>query len=221
MGRIENGKDGGMIVAERRFARQPSDRTPSGKDVHLARAIVSAKAGSRDALSYIYCRYADAVYRHVRGVVGDEHEAEDITQSVFAKLTTTIGRYEARSVPFSAWLFRVARNAALDHLRHARCVPVPEVRENGAAGTTNAPGPSKADSLLDALGELTDDQRAVVVLRHFAGLTPPEIATRIGVTEASVHGLHHRGRHTLQRALAARGVAPTVRDVGAAANAPA
>ena len=58
----------------------------------------------------------------------DEHEAEDVTQQIFAKLLTTIDRYEPRQVPFSAWILRVAHNAAIDHLRARRPVPLEEVR---------------------------------------------------------------------------------------------
>ena len=195
--------------AARAFVRQELGRSPHREDERLARAIVSAKDGSRDAVSYIYCRYADSVCRYVQTIVHDEHEAQDIMQSVFVKLLTNIKRYEFRDVPFAAWLFRVARNVALDHLRQRRAVPVDEVRHADASAT----GPSdeaKAASLRNALGELPDAQRVTIVLRHFTGLSPGEIARRIGTSEASVHGLHHRGRRALQRALIASGAAPTV-----------
>ena len=57
-------------------------------------------------------RYADDVQRFVQSIVRDVHEAEDITQNVFAKLITAIEKYEERAVPFAGWLMRVARNAA-------------------------------------------------------------------------------------------------------------
>ena len=57
------------------------------------------------------------------------HEAEDVTQHVFAKLMTVIGKYEPRDVPFSAWILRVARNVAIDHMRQRRAIPCEEVRE--------------------------------------------------------------------------------------------
>ena len=62
--------------------------------------------------------------------------------------------------------------------------------------------------LQEALAKLPRDQREVLVLRHFAGLSPTEIAERTGRTEGSVHGLHHRGRRALTAELASRGVAP-------------
>ena len=56
-------------------------------------------------------------------------------------------------------------------------------------------------SLRQALRELPDDQRTVVVMRHLVGLSPTEIAEKMGRTESSVHGLHHRARGTLRKSL--------------------
>ena len=76
---------------------------------------------------YLYSRYADDVRRFVQSIVRDHHEAEDITHDVFAKLIRAIQKYEEREVPFAAWIMRVARNAALDHVRSRRQIPVEEV----------------------------------------------------------------------------------------------
>jgi RNA polymerase sigma factor (sigma-70 family) len=69
------------------------------------------------ALHFLYVRYADDVRGYVESIVRDRHEAEDITQDVFAKLISAIARYERREGSFAAWILRVARTAALDHLR--------------------------------------------------------------------------------------------------------
>jgi RNA polymerase sigma-70 factor (ECF subfamily) len=165
----------------------------------LEDAIESAKAGDVSALQYLYIRFADDVYGYVRSIVRDSHEAEDITQNVFAKLMKAIARYEPRDVPFAAWILRVARNAALDHIRARRQIPFEEVRTNDNGHEQL--GYERAQALREALSRLPQDQRDVLVLRHLAGLTPHEIAERVGKTDASVHGLHHRGRGALQQAL--------------------
>ena len=64
--------------------------------------------------------------------------------------------------------------------------------------------------LREALAILPGDQREVLVLRHFAGLSPTEIADHTGRTESSIHGLHHRGRRALRAELISRGAAPAV-----------
>ena len=178
-----------------------------GRDVER-RAIAAAKAGSWDGLHYLYARHADDVLRFTQSIVRNRHDAEDVTQDVFVKLMRAIQKYEEREVPFAAWILRVARNAALDHIRSRRQIPVEEVRvsEDGQEQTTF----EYTHALREALATLPEAQREVLVLRHIGGLSPNEIADRLGKTEASVQGLHHRGRAALKAALREQGVAPVV-----------
>jgi len=185
--------------------RQPNSRV-------VTRAIEAAKRGDSEAFAYLYARYADNIYGYVRSIVKDHHEAEDVTQHVFAKLLRVIVKYEEREVPFLAWMLRVARNVAVDHIRQQRLVPVEEVRVADSS-IADAPGKGCVKDLRDALAALPAAQREVLVLRHFAGLSPAEIAIRVGKSECSIHGLHHRGRRALAAELTARGAAPaTLRD---------
>jgi RNA polymerase sigma-70 factor, ECF subfamily len=171
-------------------------------------AVTRAKAGDSEGLHYLYVRYADDVRRFVNGLVRDQYEAEDITQNVFAKLMTAIKRYEQREVPFDAWILRVSRNAALDHLRAKRAIPTEEVRQVDVGRTQT--GLDRGRALRQALEELPEDQREVLVLRHIVGLSPVEIADALDRTESSVHGLHHRGRRSLRASLVELDAAPVV-----------
>jgi len=177
-------------------------------------AVARAKAGDTEGLHYLYVRYADDVLRYVTGFIRDHHEAEDITQNVFAKLMKAIKKYEQREVPFDAWILRVARNAALDHLRAKRAIPTEEVRlaDTGSAQT----GLDRGRALRQALEDLPEDQREVLVLRHIVGLSPVEIAGTLDKTESSVHGLHHRGRRSLRASLIELDAAPVVATHSAA-----
>ena len=83
----------------------------------VAQAVARAKQGDREALRFLYVRYADHVYGYVASIVRDDYEAEDVTQHLFAKLMTALPKYEPREVPFSAWILRVARNVAVDNPR--------------------------------------------------------------------------------------------------------
>jgi RNA polymerase sigma-70 factor, ECF subfamily len=173
----------------------------------VSHAVKRAQAGDREALGFLYARYADNVCGYVRSIVHDQHEAEDITQDVFAKLIHVIGKYEERDVPLFAWILRVSRNVAVDHLRRRRAIPVEEVRvPDGSAG--EPAGGDLMNDLREALAKLPRDQREVLVLRHFAGFSPTEIAERTGRSEGSVHGLHHRGRRALTTELTSAGAAP-------------
>jgi RNA polymerase sigma-70 factor (ECF subfamily) len=188
-----------------RSAHASSD--PSNSRLVL-QAIEHAQAGNTEGLHFLYVRYAPDVQRFVNSLVKDLHEAEDITQNIFAKLMKAIKKYEPREVPFAAWIMRVARNAALDHLRARRAVPTEEVRLTDSGQTQM--GQERGRDLRHALEELPEDQREVLILRHIAGLSPVEIAATLEKSESSVHGLHHRGRRTLQAKLTEMGAAPVV-----------
>jgi RNA polymerase sigma-70 factor, ECF subfamily len=174
----------------------------------VTQAVARAKAGDMSAIQFLYVRFADDVFGYISSIVHDSHEAEDITQNVFAKLVTSIQKYEPRQVPFTAWILRVSRNAALDHLRSRRQIPFEEVRTDDDGH--DELGVERSRALRDALWRLPQEQREVLVLRHLVGLSPAEIAGRLGKTEGSIHGLHHRGRSALQLALRELQAAPVV-----------
>lgn len=178
----------------------------AGRDRRVAGAVARAQAGDRSALRFLYIEYKDNVYGYVLSFIRDPHEAEDVTQHVFLKLMSVIHKYQAREVPFASWLLRVARNTALDHLRQRRMLPCEEVYEPTRAFDDS--GRDRRWGLEQALGALPEEQRNVVVLRHLVGLTPAEIADRMGRTEASVHGLHHRARKALRKELVDVACAP-------------
>ena len=188
-----------------RGKRNLEDETRPGE---VARAVARAKQGDRQAIRFLYLRYADNVYGYARSIVRNEHDAEDIVQQVFTRMLTAIRNYEERSVPFSAWLLRIAHNMSIDHIRRRGAVcEEPEVM--AAPDTPAVESHHLREAIRDALADLPDPQREIVVLRHLAGLSPREIAERLGRSEDSVHGLHHRGRRALQAALVQAGAVPT------------
>ncbi len=167
-----------------------------------------AQRGDREALGFLYARYADNIYGYVRSIVRDHHEAEDITQHVFAKMMRVIDKYEEREVPFFAWMLRVARNVAVDHIRSERLVPVEEVRATAASDELDPAACVRLDELREALAQIPAAQRQVLLMRHVVGLSPAEIAGLTGKSEGSIHGLHHRGRRAMAAELSNRGMAP-------------
>jgi RNA polymerase sigma-70 factor, ECF subfamily len=189
--------------------RTTLDESPEAtREVH--QAIARAKEGDREALRVLYIRYSDNVYGYVRSIVRDDDEAEDLTQQVFMKLMTAIVKYEDRGVPFSGWLLLIARNATLDHMRRRRPTPTEEPLD-AYSHHDDARAQDSARDLHTALASLPDEQRSVMVMRHVIGLSPPEIAERMGRSESSVHGLQHRGRRALQLELSRLGSAPSTR----------
>ena len=198
------------MKAEVRMPRVlPRTNAPEERMTQLvSQAVKRAKVGDREALGFLYARYADNVFGYVRSILHDPHDAEDVTQQVFAKLIHVIGKYEEREVPFFAWVLRVARNLAVDHMRHQRMIPVEEVRTTTGDGADPANDRRLSEELREELSKLPRDQREVVLLRHVAGFSPPEIAELTGRSEGSVHGLHHRGRRALAAGLVEHGIGP-------------
>jgi RNA polymerase sigma-70 factor (ECF subfamily) len=194
------------MAASHGFRARPAQEMKNG-DPAIARAVALAKSGDDDGIRFLYLRYKDNVYGYVLSIVRDAHEAEDVTQTVFMKLISVIHKYEPRHVPFAAWILKVARNVALDSLRQRRPVPCEEVIESWHPDDDLSH--DRRRGLEQALETLTEDQRDVVVLRHLVGLSPGEIADRMGRTESSIHGLHHRARVALRRELIRVECAPT------------
>lgn len=197
-----------MTGRESRPASPRGAAETAGNSRLVQEAVERAQGGDIEGLHFLYVRYAADMRRYIDSIVHDHHEAEDITQNIFAKLMTRIDRYEKREAPFAAWIMRVARNAALDYMRARRVIPIEEVRVIDEGRPQIQPGCS--DDLRHALEELPDDQREVLILRHVVGLSPGEIANALEKTESSVHGLHHRGRRSLRAKLVEMGAAPVV-----------
>ena len=194
------------IVCGRFRRRAAGDE--SADRVEMARVIARAQDGDRDALAHLYQRYSGNVFAYVASIVRDEHEAEDVTQQVFAKLMVVLPKYRPRDVPFMAWIITLSRNVAIDHVRRQRHIPSDDVEVAESNG--RVADPVDAACVRDALFSLPAEQREVVVLRHVFGLTPGEIAGRMGRSESSVHGLHHRGRGAMRSILRDIGAAPAV-----------
>jgi RNA polymerase sigma factor (sigma-70 family) len=117
------------VAASYGFCASPAGNL-NDRDPAIARAVARAKSGDMDAIRFLYLRYRNNVYGYVLSILRDAHEAEDATQTVFIKLISVIHKYEPRQAPFTSWLFRVARNVAIDSLRQRRPVPCEEVIES-------------------------------------------------------------------------------------------
>src|SRR4051794_14888670 len=156
----------GSGVSSGRFQRKTT-LDDSGDRPIVQAAIARAKQGDDEALRFLYVRYADNVYGYVTSIVRDEHEAEDITQQVFTKLITVLPRYEQREVPFSAWILRVARNVAVDHLRARRPTPTEDPRPTNARIHQTASEYGRPLRL--APRELPDDRRTAGGTPHGVG----------------------------------------------------
>src|SRR5712671_828164 len=114
--------------------------TKKGSEAQRVRALVErAQKGERAALEELYLIHFDRIYSYLHVSVGNRHDAEDLTTQTFLKMLESITKFRWGSAPFSAWLFRIAHNLAMDHFRASRRwqpeedVPEPEGAEEYSA----------------------------------------------------------------------------------------
>ncbi len=171
----------------------------------LERLVLDAQRGDPWAFGRIFDEYHEPVYRFIASRVGRPSDAEDLTQTVFVKALEALPRYEVRGVPFGGWLFRLARNTVIDHLRTRRehvDLDAAIDRQADEAGPDEVAGTRQdLDAVARALSGLTDEQRTVIELRFFAGLSSRETAEAMGKQEGTIRGLQFRAIAALRRAL--------------------
>lgn len=165
--------------------------------------IQRAKAYDPDALSTIYERYYQGVYRYVYYRVGDTTLAEDLTGDIFVKMLHGIESYSIQGIPFSAWLYRIARNRIIDHLRRQPAkadVSLEEARvETLVVGEPALDQALQRDELLKAIQVLTPDQRQVIILKFIEDMDNATIARILGKSEGAIKSLQHRALDTLRQ----------------------
>ena len=107
---------------------------------HVRGLVDRAQKGDRDALEELYLIHFDRIYSYLHVSVGNRHDAEDLTTQTFLKMLESINKFRWQSAPFSAWLFRIAHNLAMDHFRASkRWQPEEEVPEPEPDESTSAP----------------------------------------------------------------------------------
>jgi RNA polymerase sigma-70 factor (ECF subfamily) len=174
-------------------------------DTAIERLVQEARAGDAWAFGLLFDHYHLPVYRYIASRVHRPSDAEDLTQLVFVKALEALPRYEARGIPFGGWLFRLARNAVIDHMRtrhdhlDLEAATQQPGREAGPDEVTVAR--QELDEVAAAMAALTDEQRDAIALRFFAGLSAREAAHVMGKQEGTIRGLQFRAIAALRRQL--------------------
>jgi RNA polymerase sigma-70 factor, ECF subfamily len=177
---------------------------PKRTDEKIRELVERAQQSDRAALEELYLLHFDRIYSYLHMSVGSRHDAEDLTTQTFVKMLESIGRFRWQSVPFSAWLFRIAHNLAMDHFRAGRrWQPEEEIPESVQGEEASA-----EEQAMEALGEagmlelierLSPEQRQVLTLKFVFRFSNGEAAAILGKTEGAVKSLQHRALASLQR----------------------
>jgi RNA polymerase sigma-70 factor (ECF subfamily) len=165
--------------------------------------IELAKRYDQKAISKLYKRHVQSIYRYIYYRVGDVNVAEDLTAEVFLKALEGLEGFTYRGIPFSAWLYRIAHARAMDYFRRQAKRELLPLDERLAATGKGLQATVEArldhEELQSAIAQLTTDQQQVIILKFVEELSNAEVARILGKSEGAVKSLQHRALNSLQR----------------------
>jgi RNA polymerase sigma-70 factor (ECF subfamily) len=186
----------------------------------LAERLLIARLRERDeqAFSEIFKRFGDKVFSLVYRMLGNRHEAEDVTQEVFVTVFKTIDGFRGEA-KFSTWLLRIAANQSKNRIKYLSRRPTEgaDLDEGGPAQVASASAPvvqsqiEGPDALLEAaemksitqiaIGKLDEEHRLLVILRDVEELSYQEIGEITGLPEGTIKSRLHRARLAIKEEL--------------------
>ena len=173
--------------------------------------VANAQAGNVDAFGILYERHAPAVYRYLYAHLPDFMDAEDLTGEVFLKTWEALPGYRHRGLPFLAFLYRVAHNTLIDHVRRSRqrdhqtMADLEEVLQDANPGPADLVGTRlEHRELLQIMSKLQEDYQTVLILRFLSELSPEETAMVMQRSPGSIRVLQHRALAALRELMSTR-----------------
>ncbi|GEL77632.1 RNA polymerase sigma factor SigW [Tenuibacillus multivorans] len=183
-------------------------------DLRINQLIKQVKKGNHEAFGLIIDQYQHAIYQHCYRMLGNHHDAQEVTQEAFVKVYTNIKTFKQNN-KFSPWLYRIATNLAIDHMRKKRPVSILDQPIHSNDHTTlldkqkskeQTPEESYerlelSETVQEALLTLPPKYRAVIVLKYVRDLPLQEIAEVLELPMGTVKTHLHRGREALRKKL--------------------
>ena len=176
--------------------------------------VLSLKRRDPQAMLDLYDRYGKLIYSVILRAVSDGGIAEDITQEAFLRIWNRVGTFDEEKGKLEGWLVTVARNRAFDYLRSVRNSPqmsrvsLEDLERMGlfSSDENQADRIAQKNAVSHALKSLGEDQREVIELTHFEGLTQTEIAEKLRKPLGTVKGLVRSALKSLRTAMVGAGV---------------
>ncbi|MCH8949345.1 MAG: sigma-70 family RNA polymerase sigma factor [Chloroflexi bacterium] len=168
------------------------------------RALVErATRRDEEAFGALYDMHVSRVYRHVYYMVGNPAEAEDLTAQAFLQAWAAIERYQFRGAPFVSWVMRIAHNLGVSHLRSRKPgAELPETLvDQSREGNPEEVLQRQADGdrVREAILQLRDEHRRVIILRFVQDLDYREVAEIVGKSVPAVRVIQHRALNALRK----------------------
>lgn len=175
---------------------------PAQKEIK--KLVKKAKSGDSEAFGLIYDHYLDRIYRFIFLKVSNKEEAEDLSQQVFMKAWEAMVRFEDEGLPFASWLYRIARNLVIDFYRTRKSVVsleeniLDELMSDQEDIEESVIRSQSQERIMEALKQLSDEQKDVIILRFVDDLSYREIARITQKNQAALRILHHRALKKLK-----------------------
>lgn len=172
-----------------------------GRPFDDEQVIKQVKDGDAESFGVLYEQYADVIFRYVYSHLENRLDAEDLTEEIFIRAWRALPKYDERGLPFTAFLFRIARNSLIDYYRQRKVVSSLEDIEV----QSHEAGPEEAvdinienHDLRKTIAELREDYRNVLIFRFLSGLSPEETAQVMQRSVGAVRVLQHRALSALK-----------------------
>jgi RNA polymerase sigma-70 factor (ECF subfamily) len=185
------------------------DRKNDRKERALLKASIE---GNAEAFEALYLQYMEKIYRYLFFRVGDQAQAEDMTEEVFIRAWEALPKYELGKHPFSSWLYRIAHNLLVDHYRRRN--PTTISTEDLARFSDPNQLPERIigrqqenEALAKAIMQLDEMEQQVLLLRFVEGLSHREIGSIIGKSATASRVIQHRALKALRLILSHKGFA--------------
>ena len=169
--------------------------------------VTKAQAGDDQALGELYELYFERIYNYIALKIGDRTEAEDLAEQVFLKMIESLANFRWQGATFASWLFRIAHNLIVDHLRRKTRRPAVSI-EDVILFTSAEDDPHNLleakisrEELATAISRLTELQGQVIMLKFGAGLSNAEVGTLLGRSEGAIKSLQFSALQNLQKLL--------------------
>lgn len=188
------------------MAHNPAQQEEERSWVELART------GDPEAVGWLYEHYFNRIYRYIYLKIGDATDAEDLTEQVFLKMIEAIHKFEWQGTTFAAWLYRIAHNQVVDIIRQSSRRPQTSLEPVADVLPSEKDDPyqqaersNSVAHLVEALGNLTELQSQVIMLKFGLGLTNAQAAEVLERTEGAIKALQFSALQNLSKAMALKG----------------
>jgi RNA polymerase sigma-70 factor (ECF subfamily) len=160
-------------------------------------ALIAQAKSDGEAFGVLYEEHVDRIYNYLYYRTGNSHDAEDLTEKVFFRAMQHIDNYEDQGVPFSAWLYKIARNLLANWYRDEskrKMISLDkfEHRQSGSSPELVTELAEDKEALLGAIRRLPSERQELLILKFVERMSNAEIGLVLGRTEGAIKSLYHR-----------------------------